>query len=440
MLWLTCTVYADFTASTNVPRSDIQKLLQKQLACAAALCVVPAALVAWVLRDDPHALQFTLVAGLISTAVSFVAMLRKLAPLEALRADNESAKATLAERTQTVDRLLDFSQTIQGAGKSEQIFETLSFFLRTELNLAGMVILSQEPDAVPATTIKTRWPQDVLRVESTELEAPLCPCLRQNLPRHFKPDGSPVRCAIDSILSLPQSHPAYCIPFNIGRGMQVLVHMLMPIGETWTEARRQLAHTYVNTAHSALMSLHLLSEAEKQSMTDALTGLYNRRSMEQLLQREVALSERHGHPLSLVMIDMDKFKEINDAHGHAAGDYMLKSFADCVRITLRKTDLAFRYGGDEFVIALPQTHVGQAQQVVQKLRQAYASVDFGDAIANLQHQPTLSIGLAERSKATNLLTLSALLSGADQALYDAKANNRNCVKVYQATQAQPQAA
>jgi diguanylate cyclase (GGDEF)-like protein len=153
--------------------------------------------------------------------------------------------------------------------------------------------------------------------------------------------------------------------------------------------------------------------------------------MDQLLQREVALAERHGHPLSLVMIDMDNFKQINDTHGHAAGDYMLRSFADCVRITLRRTDLAFRYGGDEFVIALPQTPLTQAQQVVQKLRQAFASVDFSDAIANLQHQPTLSVGVAERSKATNVLTLSNLLSAADQALYDAKNANRNCVRVYQ---------
>src|SRR6516225_280179 len=106
-------------------------------------------------------------------------------------------------------------------------------------------------------------------------------------------------------------------------------------------------------------------------MTDPLTGLYNRRSLDSLLQREVALAERHHTALSLVMIDMDKFKQVNDTHGHAAGDHMLKAFADCVRITLRKTDLAFRYGGDEFVIALPQTPLAQAQQVVQKLRQAF---------------------------------------------------------------------
>jgi diguanylate cyclase (GGDEF)-like protein len=211
--------------------------------------------------------------------------------------------------------------------------------------------------------------------------------------------------------------------------------MLLPPGESWTEQRKQLAHTFVNTAYSTLISLHLLAEAEKQSMTDPLTQLYNRRSMEQLLQREVALAERHGHPLSLVMIDMDKFKVINDEHGHAAGDHLLRAFADCVRITLRRTDLAFRYGGDEFVIALPQTPLAQAQQVVNKVRQAFGAVDFSSAITHLESHPTLSIGLAERSKLTNTLTLAQLLAAADAALYDAKNSNRNCVRVYTVPQA-----
>jgi len=255
--------------------------------------------------------------------------------------------------------------------------------------------------------------------------------MRQGLAKEFKPDGCPLRCAIDQSLTLDASHAAYCVPFNVGRRTQFMVHMLLPAGAEWTEETRQLAQTYCSTAHSALVSLDLLAEAEKQSMTDPLTALFNRRSMENLLEREVALAERHSQPLSIVMIDMDKFKEINDAHGHAAGDYMLKALADCVRITLRRTDLAFRYGGDEFVIALPQTPLAQAQQVVQKLRQAFAAVDFSDAIAHLQQQPTLSIGVAERSRDTNVLTLSALLSAADTALYDAKNSNRNCIRIYQ---------
>jgi diguanylate cyclase (GGDEF)-like protein len=103
-------------------------------------------------------------------------------------------------------------------------------------------------------------------------------------------------------------------------------------------------------------------------------------------------------------------------------------------MTLRKTDLAFRYGGDEFCIALPQTPIEQAQQVVQKLRQAYMSVDFSDAIAKLDHQPTLSIGVAERTKPT-VLTLPSLLAAADAALYEAKNCSRNCIKLFKAPQA-----
>jgi diguanylate cyclase (GGDEF)-like protein len=359
---------------------------------------------------------------------------RMVGQLKQAREANERSQRVLAERTKTVDRLLDFSQTVQGAGQAEQVFSALSQFLERELSLSGIAILSHESEALPPIQVRAGLPLNVLREENpvTEMKAGLCPCLRQNLPKHFRADGSPVRCAIDQCISLPDaaSHQAYCIPFNVGRQMQVVVHMLLPIGEAWTEDKKQLAQTYVNTAVSSLISLHLLAEAEKQSMTDALTGLFNRRSMENLMQREVALSERHSHPLSIVMIDLDKFKQVNDVYGHAAGDHLLKSFADCVRITLRKTDLAFRYGGDEFVIALPQTPIGMAEQVVNKLRQAFAAVDFSHAIARLDHQPTLSIGVAERIPAAGIATLDNLLTAADHALYEAKSANRNCVKLY----------
>jgi len=379
----------------------------------------------------------SLPAGLPETVPLQHAYERLLTHLRAEEALHRSATATLEARTSTVDRLLEFSQTIQGAGKMDQVYDGLAHFLRTELSLAGLVVLSHESDTTPSTSVRAAWPEDVLKsgCSLADMDGSSCPCLRQNQPRCFRPQGSPVRCSVDASIRLDSAHPAYCIPFNIGGKKNILVHLLLAPGEAWTDDRKQLAHTYVNTAHCTLVSLHLLAEAEKQSMTDALTGLYNRRSMESLMQREVALTERHGHALTIVMIDMDKFKTINDEYGHAAGDHMLKSFADCVRMTLRKTDLAFRYGGDEFVIALPQTPITQAQAVVQKLRQAFASVDFSSAIARLEHQPTLSIGVVERSKAMNVLTLDHLLAAADQALYDAKASNRDCIKLYQPPQA-----
>jgi diguanylate cyclase (GGDEF)-like protein len=374
--------------------------------------------------------------SLILICLGFVLLSATLGLLIHMARSQGASQKTVAERTATVDRLLDFSQTIQGAGKADQIFATLAHFLRHELSLSGVAILTADPELVPSIQLRAAYPKDlVAEANLAELDSALCPCLRQNLPRTFRPDGSPVRCSIDTCLKLPDTHPAHCVPINIGRKMQAVIHMLLPPGSEWSEDKRQLAQTYVNCAHSALTSLHLLAEAEKQSMTDVLTGLYNRRSMESLLQREVALCERHALPLSIVMIDLDFFKQINDTHGHAAGDHMLKSFADCVRITLRKTDLAFRYGGDEFVIALPQTPLFQAQQVVQKLRQAFLSVDFSHAITNLEKPPTLSIGVAERSKATNILTLASLLSAADQALYAAKNSTRNCIRVFEPVQA-----
>jgi len=371
----------------------------------------------------------------LSAATGIVAFAAALAYLVYLLKSQRAVERRLAERTGTVDRLLEFSQTIQGAGKSDQIFQTLTHFLASELKLSGIVVLTNAPEAVPPVQIRSSWPSDLLTPTAVdEMDPALCPCLRQSLPRTFKPGGSPIRCAIDATLRFPTDHPAHCIPFTIGTKSQAVVHMLLPPGGEWTEHRRQIAQTYINSTHSVLTSLHLLNEAEKQSLTDGLTGLFNRRSLDQLMQREVALSERHNHPLSLVMIDLDHFKEINDTHGHAAGDHLLKSFADCVRITLRKTDLAFRYGGDEFIIALPQTPLFQAQQVVQKLRQAFHSVDFSDAITNLQNHPTMSIGVAERSKNSNILSLASLLAAADQALYNAKNNNRNCVCVYEPPQ------
>lgn len=362
---------------------------------------------------------------------------RMLIQLQQTTAAYEQTKQGMAQRKQTVDRLLEFSQSIQGAGKSDQILGTLGHFLQTELGLAGLTVLSFEPDTTPPVQVRVEIPPRLTAGERpvSEMETSLCPCHRQQLPKHFRRDGSPVRCSIDGSLTLGSEHSAYCLPFTMGGKIPAVAHLLLPKNSEWTEESKQLAQTYVNAAQSALISLNLLAEAEKQSMTDGLTGLYNRRSLDSLMEREVALAERHRHTLSLVMIDMDQFKQVNDTFGHAAGDHMLRSFADCVRITLRKTDLAFRYGGDEFLIALPQTPVSQAQQVVQKLRQAFAAVDFSSAIAKLEKQPTLSIGVAERSIENNVLTLSALLSAADQALYEAKNSNRNCIKVYQPVKA-----
>jgi diguanylate cyclase (GGDEF)-like protein len=411
-------IYRDFSGGSGVSRG--QRLAAKDVT---AVELAVSGIFDW---------SVVTTAGIVGCGVPSYLALKLFQRLRATQSAHRDTLATMGQRSRTVDRILEFSQTIQAAGKPEQIFDSLTLFLHHEFKLSGIAILAHDPESLPSTTLKALFPADLAKqgCSVAEMDTGLCPCIRQNLPRCFKPEASPVRCSLDDALKLPPDHPAFCIPFTVGRKTQCTVHMLLPPGSVWTEELRQLAQTYVNAASSSLITLHHLAEAEKQSLTDSLTGLYNRRSMEQLMSREVALAERHGGALSLVMIDMDKFKEINDEHGHAAGDHLLRAFADCVRITLRKTDLAFRYGGDEFCIALPQTGVEQARAVVQKLRQAFSAVDFSDAIAHLNQQPTLSIGVAERSAKDALVTLPALLAAADAALYEAKKDNRDCIKVF----------
>ena len=173
---------------------------------------------------------------------------RMVQQLRQAKQDHEVSQDVLAHRTATVDRLLDFSQTIQGAGHPDQVLNTLSQFLEQELKLSGIVILSHEPQTLPPLAVRASRPLNVLceHNPANEMDEAMCPCLRQNLPRQFRPDGSPVRCAIDASLNLSSEHPAYCIPFNVGRHMQVVVHMLLPIGEALDRKnRRQLAQTYV---------------------------------------------------------------------------------------------------------------------------------------------------------------------------------------------------
>lgn len=346
-----------------------------------------------------------------------------------LRLDDEQARESLERRKRAVERLLEFSQTVQGVGRMQHVYATLAHFLKSELSLESVGILEQGEDADEPAQLVARRPE-ASPIQVGEFDATSCPCFRQALPRCFNDRACPARCGIETWLGIDADLPAFCVPITIASRRRAVVHMSRPADLPWDDESRQLAQAFINTAAAAMVSLDLLEEAEKRSLTDGLTGLFNRRSLEAMLRREVMLAQRHGQPLSLVMIDIDHFKPINDRHGHASGDFLLRTFAECLRSTLRRTDLAFRYGGDEFVVALPQTTIVQAQQVVQKVRQSFASADLSAGIAQLETRPTLSIGVATLDGESGLRTVQQLLEAADAAMYLAKSESRNAVRVY----------
>lgn len=161
----------------------------------------------------------------------------------------------------------------------------------------------------------------------------------------------------------------------------------------------------------------------RMAMIDDLTGLLNRRAFLDEARRHFARALRQGSPLSVLMIDLDHFKKINDAKGHDAGDAVLAAFADELRTSLRKSDLPCRYGGEEFCVLLPDTDIDGAATLAETLRRRFAAVEVNHDGERLG--ATISIGVAAALPVMHMI--EEAISNADRALYGAKRAGRDCV-------------
>ncbi|HHJ38799.1 MAG: hypothetical protein AXA67_00530 [Methylothermaceae bacteria B42] len=164
-------------------------------------------------------------------------------------------------------------------------------------------------------------------------------------------------------------------------------------------------------------------QALQSAYTDPLTGLYNRTALNDAFQREWKLAQRQRQPLSLLALDIDHFKKINDTYGHAAGDIALIKIAEILRKTVRASDLVFRHGGEEFLVLLNNTGIEGAKLLAERIRKAIAAKDCSDIDPELSI--TTSIGVASLNHPEE--TPQQLLKRADEALYRAKRNGRNLV-------------
>ena len=163
-------------------------------------------------------------------------------------------------------------------------------------------------------------------------------------------------------------------------------------------------------------------ELELRSVTDSLTGLSNRRHFIQRLDEELARAARYGNSLSLLVLDLDELKQVNDRLGHRAGDVALKLVADCLRESCRATELAVRSGGDEFAVLAPETSADQALDLAVRIQSEFSK----KALARFpeSHRLSVSIGVADLQR-SGAINRDALTDAADRALYAAKAGGRN---------------
>jgi diguanylate cyclase (GGDEF)-like protein len=171
-----------------------------------------------------------------------------------------------------------------------------------------------------------------------------------------------------------------------------------------------------------LSSGELIARSRDESLKDSLSGAFNRRGIEAKLDAELKLLERNKYRLSVALIDVDYFKAINDVQGHAAGDAALRDVAEAIASHLRGRDYLGRYGGDEFLLILPNTPCSIALAVTERLNRAVTNLQLSAGTTPL----TLSIGITEAVPHDDA---ASLLARADKALYQAKSDGRNCRRV-----------
>jgi diguanylate cyclase (GGDEF)-like protein len=226
--------------------------------------------------------------------------------------------------------------------------------------------------------------------------------------------------------------------------------LLGTVGFAWTVVRRQTRRTakLLDLLASATDARHLanaegiadpqlraslgnlaerLTEVWTLATVDQLTGVHNRQAILAELEKEIDRAARYGHQLSVVMVDIDHFKRLNDSHGHAAGDRMLREIADVLRTNLRTVDVVGRYGGEEFLIVLPETDVDAAASLAEKLRRLVGRHEVA-MTDGFRATATLSAGVA--GGFGGHLNLENLVRDADNAMYSAKALGRDQVYVF----------
>jgi diguanylate cyclase (GGDEF)-like protein len=224
--------------------------------------------------------------------------------------------------------------------------------------------------------------------------------------------------------SLPDAY--VCLPLAaLGETLGIL-HISSTESAEFTAARLAMIQQAGEYAALRLANLRLREKLHDQSIRDPLTGLYNRRFLEATLEQELHRSGRHHTGLGVIMADIDKFKTFNDSFGHTAGDIVLKEVAAMLRRSVRTEDIVCRYGGEEFLVVLPDTTLESVSERAEQVRESIAKLDLQHA-GHALGKVTASFGISFSQD--GVLTPEILLRYADEALYESKRRGCNCVSL-----------
>ncbi len=322
-----------------------------------------------------------------------------------------------------IQGISEFRRKIEDDTTTQDVYSRLAKIFTDKLMLASFVIYERSTDN--AMPIVYSEPHDMTDIMPEFTTADMCRAKRTGAVVSSFTDADICKvCPVNDMLD------HYCVPMLVGGHVIGVIQFLLPIA-TAEEQRKDVAEAlnearnYIEEALPVLQAKRFASKLEEMATKDQLTGLYNRRYLEISLQQIVAGIQRRKSRLGILMCDMDFFKEVNDNHGHDAGDIVLAELAAILNHNVRSSDLVIRYGGEEFLILLNDIEDGMASLVAEKLRAAVEDHTFN--IPGAEIQKTLSIGVAEYPDSSKTKGIWQVIKHADVALYKAKDSGRNKV-------------
>lgn len=226
------------------------------------------------------------------------------------------------------------------------------------------------------------------------------------------------------------AHGHVIVPLKAMDRVVGVLYLYRPVGAQTSERIIRLLQTVGDYVGTAIENVRLYEQTKELSLRDPLTGLANRRLMHIELENGLARARRLNQPVSVIMLDLDRFKDYNDTYGHRAGDQLLVDIGTIILRQTREMDLAARYGGEEFLIILPDTRLGDAVKAAERIRKDVMNFDFYYDKNKPPAHMTVSDGVASYSKAVT--SENQLIEMADKALYEAKRKGRNRVEIARA--------
>lgn len=340
-------------------------------------------------------------------------------------------KRAMEERGRKIEELkhlMEFSDLMRDERQEGALIKHMATVLKERFHPDFMTVLmvDKEKNEIVAPVIDPPMPLDKFIRCETVLDPSPCRVMRTGHGVIVKDINKEPVC---ECLRYDMDEGGYaCLPLFTGGAASGTVLMVKKEKGYWdNEETSRLLSTYIGLASSALDNVRLISLIKQAAITDALTGIYNRRFFAETLEKQMSFAKRHKEPLSLLIADLDHFKKVNDTYGHTAGDHALQQVSIILKDSARESDTLCRYGGEEFAIIMPKTGISGALEKAEKIRQYAESARFDTIAPGKSLGITMSIGVA--SFPEHGTEYDTLVDAADCALYKAKRNGRNRVEM-----------